>query len=42
MLAKRKRKTTIEDLFRLRVIGHVAMSPDGTRVALSIKRCYLK
>lgn len=41
-MAKRKRKTTIEDLFRLRVISHIAMSPDGTRVALSIKRCDLK
>ena len=33
-----KRRITIEDLFRLRVIGDIAMSPDGARVAFSMKR----
>jgi Tol biopolymer transport system component len=33
-----KRRITIEDLFRLRTINQAAISPDGSRVALSIKR----
>ncbi|MFQ5413088.1 MAG: S9 family peptidase [Phycisphaerae bacterium] len=41
-MAKRRRKLTIEDLGRLRVINQAAMSPDGDRIAVSIKRCDLK
>ena len=38
-MATRKRKMTIEDLFRLRVINQASISPDGKQVAVSIKRC---
>jgi dipeptidyl aminopeptidase/acylaminoacyl peptidase len=34
-----KRRITVEDLFRLRVINHAAISPDGARVAVSVARC---
>ena len=34
-----KRKIALEDLFRFRVCTHVAMSPDGTKIAVAVKRC---
>ncbi len=34
----RKRPVQIDDLFQLRAVGHVALSPDGTRVAYELKR----
>lgn len=37
-----KRKVTIEDLFRLRIVSQPAISPDGTQVVVAIRRCNLK
>lgn len=37
-MAKRKRPITIEDLSDLRAVGHVAISPDGLRIAFELKR----
>lgn len=37
-----KRKIEIGDLFKLRVIGGVAMSPDGGRIAFAMKRTDFK
>ena len=38
----RKRLIQLEDLFRLKALGRVAISPDGTRVAYELKRFDLK
>ncbi len=34
----RKRTLTLEDLFRIRAVGKVAISPDGSRVVFELKR----
>lgn len=38
----RKRPIQLDDLFRLRVVNRVAISPDGWRVAFELKRCDAK
>lgn len=37
-MAKRKRPVSIEDLFQLRAVGRVAISPDGERIVFEVKR----
>jgi len=37
-----KRPLSIDDLFRLRAVGHVAISPDGRKVVFELKRFDLK
>ena len=39
---KRKRPMKLDDLFRMRAVGRVAMSPDGSRIAFELKRFDLK
>ncbi|MHC4697352.1 MAG: S9 family peptidase, partial [Planctomycetota bacterium] len=41
-MAATRRKMTVEDLFRLRIVSRAAISPDGTKVAVAVKRCDLK
>jgi dipeptidyl aminopeptidase/acylaminoacyl peptidase len=38
MPTKKKRRIDIEDLFKLRVIGTAAMSPDGGRIVFALQR----
>lgn len=38
----KKRPIALEDLFRIRVVGSAAISPDGTRIAFALKRADVK